>query len=149
MCNDRPPKDVGVGRRRKVANLASPSRQDSHQLSEHRSSGARAQPPPPRAGGSWLGRTETNLPFPSGSWRFPSLLPARPCRGSGRLPPLTVPARCLPLCFRHARSRCRLSGAHCHSVSTTRLSFISQAETLALSQSGVPIHKRQPITAAL
>lgn len=46
-------------------------------------------------------------------------------------------------------SRCCLSGAHCHSISTTRLSFISQAETLAASQSGVWLHTTQPIAATV
>lgn len=55
----------------------------------------------------------------------------------------------LPLWFGHARSRCRLSGAHCHSISTTRLSFISQAETLAAGQSGVRLHATQPIAATV
>lgn len=131
------------GRGLKVADLASASRLDSRLHHEHHSDGARAPPlppPPPRAGG-----TQLNSPSPSPS-------PSR-C-----LPPvLSPPARVVSVAGYLARSPLGahrwlfsgLSGAHCHSISTTRMPLIGQAETLALSQSGVPIHRRQPITAAL
>lgn len=72
-----------------------------------------------------------------------------PPRGSAA--PLSRPFTVcvLPLCFGHTQSRCCLSGAHCHSISTTRLSFIGQAETLAASQSGVRLHATQPIAAVV
>lgn len=151
MCNDHQSSDLCVDDAKRSLTLLhlAPSFTQDLQLQEHRSESIVLLPSPPRSGGSWLEEPEPNLPFPSGSWCLP---PSRPCRVSGRLRPpgpLTVPSRCLPLCFGHARSRCRLSGAHCHSISTTRLSFTSQAETLAISQSDVAIHKNQPITATL
>lgn len=121
------------GRRSKVANLGRPAGRTRGSTSTVL---RELVPSPPTAGG-----TEASLPCPngSGSRLWPANSPG----------PVGFPSRCLPLGFRHTRVRCRLSGAHCHSISTTRMSLISQAETLALSQSGVPIHKRQPITATL
>lgn len=72
-----------------------------------------------------------------------------PPRVSARLLSRPFTVCVLPLWFGHTRSRCCLSGAHCHSISTTRLSFISQAETLATGQSGAWRHTTQPIAATV
>lgn len=79
-------------------------------------------PPPTRSEGSWLAGQPEALELKltlSERWPVPFLLPSLLVSLAGYFCRFTPPP-VLPRCFGHTPSRCRLSGDHCHSISTTR-----------------------------
>lgn len=106
-------------------------------------------PPPTRSEGSWLAGQPEALELKltlSERWPVP-FLPPSSC------PWPATSAGSPPQCYRGVLGTLRPDAAYLETIVTASaplgLSSISQAETLALSQSDVPIHKRQPIIATL